>query len=134
MKRLFALFLVLVLIGCKPAEVEEEEGLPADLAAEIERIHNTPINDVDLSLVEDGSYEGKFGYQGVDYGVKVTVKDRRIESIEVTQTEDDEYAKMAEAVLDRVIEEQKITVDATTGATTTSLAFLKAVELALTGR
>ena len=45
---------------------------------------------------------------------------------------EDEYAKMAEAVLDRVIEEQKITVDATTGATTTSLAFLKAVELALT--
>ena len=51
---------------------------------------------------------------------------------DVLETEDEEYAKMAEAVLDRVIEEQKVTVDATTGATTTSMAFLKAVELALT--
>ena len=136
-KVLFVLCFAVLLIGCapvaeEPAEEVEEEGPDPELLAEIDRIHNTPINDVDLSMVEDGSYEGAFGYYGVDYGVRVTVKDHVIESIEVTQTEEDEYAKMAEAVLDRVISEQKVTVDATTGATTTSMAFLKAVELALT--
>ncbi|MBW2984699.1 FMN-binding protein [Candidatus Woesearchaeota archaeon] len=134
-KVLFVLCLAVLLIGCAPVaeEPEEETGPDQELLAEIERVHNTPINDVDLSKVEDGTYEGAFGYHGVDYGVRVTVKDHKIESIEVIQTEEDEYAKMAEAVLDKVISEQKITVDATTGATTTSMAFLKAVEIALTG-
>jgi uncharacterized protein with FMN-binding domain len=139
MKLLLTVFLVILMVGCTPVEqapetTEEPEGTEPDpeLLAEIERVHATEINDVDLTTIEDGVYEGSFGYYGIDYGVKVTVKDHKIESIEVTETEDEEYAKKAEVVLDRIIGEQKITVDATTGATTTSMAFQKAVELALT--
>jgi uncharacterized protein with FMN-binding domain len=143
MRVLLTVFLVILLIGCTPVEQApeqttdepegEETGPDPELLAEIERVHDTMVNDVDLTTIEDGVYEGSFGYYGVDYGVKVTVKDHKIESIEVTETEEeDEYAKKAEAVLDRVIDEQRTTVDATTGATTTSIAFLKAVELALT--
>lgn len=146
MKKVFlVLCLVVLLMGCQPVveefaeeaeeapEEAEETGTDPELLAEIERVHNTPINDVDLSTVEDGVYEGAFGYYGTDYGVKVTVEDNKITNIEVISTEaEDPYAKTAEDVIPRIIEEQKITVDATTGATTTSMAFQKAVELALT--
>jgi uncharacterized protein with FMN-binding domain len=115
MKRIvFCLLVVILFAGCIQKPAEEEEGPDPELLAEIERVHATPINDVNLSTIEDGVYGGSFGYYGIDYGVSVTVKDHKITNIEVIETEEeDPYAKTAEDVLPRVIEEQKITVDVT---------------------
>ncbi len=94
-------------------------------------IQEMAITDVDLSRVADGLYSGEFTYGKFAYQVEVIVKDHKIESIKPFKNRDTKYAKMAEGVLARIVERQSLKVDAVTGATTTSKAFMKAVENAL---
>lgn len=96
-----------------------------------EKIRQMQINDVDLSVIDDGTYRGEFAYGHYTYHAEVVVKDHRIEQISVRHGRDSEHAKAAEGVIDNIIAEQKIDVDVVSGATTTSKAILKAVENAL---
>lgn len=74
---------------------------------------------------------GDYAYGHYTYSVVVVIKDHRIESIDVHHGRNSEKAKAAEGVIGEIISEQKIDVDVISGATTTSKAILKAVELAL---
>jgi uncharacterized protein with FMN-binding domain len=56
------------------------------------------------------------------------VVSHRYESIAVIANRDSERAQAAEEVLDRVLAQQTLLVDAVSGATNTSKALLKAVE------
>ena len=56
------------------------------------------------------------------------VADNRIAQIKVRKNRDTKHAKKAEGVIERVLEAQTPNVDASTGATTTSKALLKAIE------
>lgn len=89
------------------------------------------IQNVDLSRLEDGVYQGEYTYGHYTYMVTVQIKNHKIEEIEVSHGNQNERAKVAEGVLDRVVTEQKLDVDVISGATTTSKALLKAVENAL---
>lgn len=99
---------------------------------EQEKVRKMPINEVDLSRVSDGSYRGDFSYGGFTYEVEVSVKDHKIEGIEILRNRESKHAKKAEGVAEKVLEAQSLKVDAVTGATTTSKALLKAIENALT--
>ncbi len=88
------------------------------------------IGEVDLSVIPDGTYWGSAETVMAAASVTVTVKSQEIADIELTR-HIHSNGKKAEAVLDRVIEEQRLGVDLVAGATTSSMGLLKAIENAL---
>ena len=64
--------------------------------------------------------------------VEVTVQNGVIAGIDILEHKNGRGSR-AEVVVDRIIEEQKIEVDAVSGATNSSTVIKKAVENALTG-
>lgn len=98
---------------------------------QLEAVRKMPIENVDLGKVQDGTYNGAYVYGSYTYEVQVAVKGHKIEKIDVVSNRDSSYAKKAEGVIDRVLEEQAVNVDAVSGATTTSKALLKAIENAV---
>lgn len=90
-----------------------------------------PIGSVDMQAVPDGEYEGETSYSGVSVHVKVTVRDHQITKIEDLEPRDSVYATYATGVFKKIVSRQTPDVDAITGATTSSKAYMKAVENAL---
>jgi uncharacterized protein with FMN-binding domain len=120
MRKIIPGILVLVmfaLAGCMSREVVETRAMT--------------IKSIDLAGVRDGQYEGEYSYGSFTYAVNVHVQSHKILEIGILKNRDTKHAKMAETVRDRILEQQKNDVDAVSGATTTSKAFLKAVENAL---
>lgn len=98
---------------------------------ETKTVRNMPIDGIDLSNIPDGSYKGDYSYSNFTYEVEVTVKNHRIENIEILKNKDSEYAKKAEGVVENILQAQSLDVDTITGATKTSKAILEAIENAL---
>ena len=92
------------------------------------------INSVDLSIVEDGDYVGSFDLTRWSNEIKVTVKDHKIIALEVVEDVMFKMDEITTELFDRVIQNQSLDVDIETGATITSLAYLKAIENALKGK
>ena len=90
----------------------------------------TPITDVDLSRIEDGTYVGSYSAFPVKVALTVTVKDRRITDIRITQ-HDNGQGKPAEAIVDNVLAAQSLQVDVISGATYSSKVILLAIREAL---
>lgn len=97
----------------------------------LNKIRNMPIGSVDLTKVNDGIYKGEAAAGSYIYKVEVDVKDHKIVNIKDVGNRKSTYVAYAEGVFPKIIKEQKVNVDAVTGATTTSKAFMKAVENAL---
>ena len=89
-----------------------------------------PVNEINLSNIDDGEYIGKANY-GFEYEVKVHIKNHNIDNIEIVKNRDSFYARLAEGIKHKIIREQKVNIDAVTGATTTSKILMKAVETAV---
>lgn len=94
-------------------------------------VRNMQIDEVDLSKIPDGTYQGDFSFSKLFYEVEVSVKNHSMESIKVLRNGTNDHAKKAEGVLQNVLNAQSLKVDVVTGATTTSKALLKATENAL---
>ena len=88
------------------------------------------FDEIDLTKVNDGIYEGQCDTGVVRARVQVTVRDHRMESIELLEHENGRGAP-AEAILAQMVEEQTTAVDAVSGATCSSKVIRKAVENAL---
>jgi uncharacterized protein with FMN-binding domain len=114
---LFMLACLLALFSCSNAEVKA--------------VRSMPINHIDLSQVKDGEYSGEYAYGGFTYEVKVSVVAHQIKDISLVKNRTTRHAKMAEGVVKSILDQQKNDVDVVSGATTTSKALLKAVEIAL---
>lgn len=82
---------------------------------------------------QDGTYSGEGTGFGGSIQVEVTVKDGKIESLEILSAakEDSAYLESAKGVIDRVLEAQTPEVDAISGATFSSKGILKAAGNAL---
>ena len=89
------------------------------------------FDEIDLSKVEDGVYEGQCDTGIVRARVQVTVRDHRLESIELLEHENGRGTP-AEAILGQMVQEQTTAVDAVSGATCSSKVIRKAVENAIT--
>ena len=89
------------------------------------------FEEIDLKKVEDGVYEGQCDTGVVRARVQVTVRDHRMESIELLEHENGRGTP-AEAILDQMVQEQTTAVDAVSGATCSSKVIRKAVENAIT--
>lgn len=95
----------------------------------IGRTERLSIQQVDLQQAPDGTYIGKYdGFRFTNI-VNVTLKDHRIEQIDVIKTQ---RAELSQELAAAVIEEQSPVVDVVSGATLDHNAFCKAVEIALT--
>jgi uncharacterized protein with FMN-binding domain len=101
--------------------------------SESSRIRNLQIPDVDLSRIDDGKYTGRVEHHDNTYELALTVAAHEVTEIQVLSCEGDEYDIQALVVLDRVITEQSLTVDAVSGATKSSKLYLMAAYNALTG-
>jgi|GEM_PF-1195794 len=97
-------------------------------------VRATTVSDLDLSKVADGTYTGRYSRNRWGYTVVVTVKDGRIENIEITECINAHiYQGLNQKMVGRVVEEQSLDIDTIGGASISTRAFLKAVDNALTG-
>ena len=103
-----------------------------DVNAYQEKIAAMEIQDVDMSSVPDGTYEGSYDADLIKVKVAVEVKDHSITNIELLRHENGKGGP-AEAVIPEVIETQSLQVDAVSGATNSSKVILKSIEIAIEG-
>lgn len=89
------------------------------------------FENIDLTKIPDGAYAGECNVNFIYARVEVIVQDGEIKNIDILEHKN-ERGKAAEAVADRIADEQKIDVDAISGATNSSMVLKKAVENALT--
>ncbi|MXP76302.1 FMN-binding protein [Lachnospiraceae bacterium WCA-9-b2] len=95
-------------------------------------VKETVFSNLDISDVPDGVYVGEYDVDFIYAKVEVTVQNRVITNIDILEHKNGRGSP-AEIVVDRIIEEQKIDVDAVSGATNSSIVIKKAVENALMG-
>ncbi|NBH13037.1 FMN-binding protein [Lachnospiraceae bacterium] len=95
-------------------------------------VKETSFDEIDIANVSDGIYIGEYDVNFIYAKVEVTVEDGKIVSINILEHRH-ERGKAAETVIDKIMEEQKIDVDAISGATNSSIVIKKAVENALKG-
>ncbi|HYF81750.1 MAG TPA: FMN-binding protein [Clostridia bacterium] len=105
------------------------------LSKEYNEAKNLPLNDLDFSKLNDGTYIGE--YEGGMYKwrvnkVQVIVTSGKVKDIKLLSTSGTGCVKIDPVMLyDRVIEAQSLQVDTVSGATLSSKAYLKSVENAL---
>lgn len=102
----------------------------ADFASYKKNISAIEIAGIDADRLKDGLYEGEYDAGYIYAKVRVAVENGRIKDIKILE-HDHERGKAAEAIIDRIIEQQSTRVDAVTGATNSSLVIVKAIENAL---
>ena len=88
------------------------------------------FDEIDLTKVDDGVYEGQCDTGVVRARVQVTVRDHQMESIALLEHENGNGTP-AEAILDQMVQNQTTAVDAVSGETCSSKVIRKAVENAL---
>lgn len=93
-------------------------------------VRETAFTNIDISDVPDGVFIGEYDVSVIYAKVEVTVENGEITNINILEHRN-ERGKPAEAVINKIVEEQKIDVDAVSGATNSSTVIKKAVENAL---
>ena len=91
------------------------------------KVNALTFDEIDLSQAADGVYEGQCDTGVVRARVQVTVRDHRLESIELLEHENGRGTP-AEAILGQMVQEQTTAVDTVSGATCSSKVLRKAVE------
>lgn len=94
-------------------------------------VENLTYANIDLSKIPDGEYIGECNVQFIYAKVRVTVHSGKIRKIDILKHKNERGAP-AESITDKIIQEQKIDVEAISGATNSSKVIKKAVENALT--
>ena len=94
-------------------------------------VESIEIDGINLESVEDGIYRGECDVGYIYAEVEVEIKDGVIVSVNLLEHRN-ERGKCAEDIIDNVISEQKIDVDAISGATNSSNVIKKAIEKAIT--
>lgn len=97
----------------------------------LQGLRDLPVAAVDVGALRDGSYEGAEEQDGFVFRVRVTVADGRIARVDVLDNRESRYAELATLATGRLVGRTRNDIDATSGATTTSRALLRAVSAAL---
>ena len=94
-------------------------------------IRQLVIREVDLQKVADGTYTGSYHKGRWTYDVEVVVQDHRIKSVKNTNSRMDALSDWNQQAEAAVLAKQSVNIDVVSGATLNSIAFQKAVEVAL---
>ncbi|MDO5695800.1 MAG: FMN-binding protein [Eubacteriales bacterium] len=111
----------------------QQEELQRQMAERDKEEEASPTEDAEEYYLNDGSFIGKApGYNG-EVQLKVDIKRDRILNIETVQNPDDaEYVRQAQSLLTNImLNNGTESVDVVSGATVTSIAFIKATEDAI---
>lgn len=122
LKVVLAIFIVLVLLS---------GGGMFFLLRGLEAGSSLTVNDINLSLFDDGIYYGGYKAGRWSNKVGVTIKDHKIIKIDVVKDVLFRKAEVTEDIINRVVEKQNTNVEVVSGATVTSKAYLKSIENAL---
>ena len=96
-------------------------------------VKETTFEEINISDISDGVYIGEYDVNFIYAKVEVTVQNGEITNINILEHRH-ERGKAAEAITNKIVDEQKIDVDAISGATNSSTVIKKAVENALKSR
>ena len=105
--------------------LKEFEG--TDWRNKIREIH---IQDIDISEAEDGVYVGEYDAGYIYAKVEVTIENGNIAELRILE-HGNERGEAAEVITEEIKRQQKLDVDAVTGATNSSSVIKKAVQNAL---
>ena len=94
------------------------------------KVNAITLSGIDISSVSDGTYIGEYDVDFIYAKVEVVVQDGKIVTINLLEHRHDR-GQSAEIILDRIIAEQTVDVDAITSATNSSKTIQKAVDNAL---
>lgn len=107
-------------------------GVVSSTEKNLEKLKDLKINDIDLDSIKDGTYQGSYKSFPIAVELNVTVKDGRLEDVELKKHRSGQGGG-ADAIIGDVLENQSIEIDVVSGATYSSIVILKAVEEALLG-
>lgn len=93
-------------------------------------VKETTFEKINISDIPDGVYIGEYDVDFIYAKVEVTVKNGEVSNINILEHRH-ERGETAEAIINKIVEEQKIDVDTISGATNSSIVIKKAVENAL---
>lgn len=93
-------------------------------------VENMAYANIDISQIPDGTYIGECDVDYIYAKVSVTVKNGTLVQIDLLEHRN-ERGSPAEGIEQRIVDEQRIDVDAISGATNSSKVIKKAVENAL---
>ena len=96
-------------------------------------VKETTFEDINISDIPDGVYVGEYDVDFIYAKVEVAMQNGEITNINILEHRH-ERGKTAEVITDSIVDEQKIDVDAISGATNSSAVIKKAVENALKSR
>lgn len=96
----------------------------------IKNVQQISVSMPDLSDVQDGNYVGEYSITPVYVQVDVFINNHQITDIVIMQ-HDNGLGSAAESIVNDVIEQQSLDIDAVSGATVSSKCILKAVENAI---
>jgi uncharacterized protein with FMN-binding domain len=96
-------------------------------------IKEMTIGNVSAAEVPDGTYTGNFDGYRWSNTLQVTVAGGKITGIEMIKDQSVAVPDVSGKLFAAVVEKQSLQVDAVTGATVSSKAYLKAIENALAG-
>jgi len=93
------------------------------------KIASTEINSINLERIKDGEYEGFYDVYLINARVIVKVESNKIVSIKLIEHKHDRHS--GEPMIQKVIDNQSLEIDAISGATNSCKTVLKAIEIAL---
>lgn len=93
-------------------------------------VKETTFGEINISDISDGVYIGEYDVNFIYAKLDVTVQNGEITNINILEHRH-ERGKAAEAITSKIVDEQRIDVDAISGATNSSTVIKKAVENAL---
>lgn len=96
----------------------------------VRNVQNISVSMPSLSDIQDGDYIGEYSIAPVHVKVEVSVSNHQITKIAILQ-HDNGLGSTAESIVDDVVKEQSLDIDAVSGATVSSKCILMAVENAL---
>jgi len=102
----------------------------SSMSKNLEQLSAIQVEEVDLSNIADGTYNGRYEAPPIIVEVAVTIHDHAMTAIELLQ-HDNGQGSAAEAILGEVIDLNSLQVDSVSGATYSSKVILLAIQAAL---
>jgi uncharacterized protein with FMN-binding domain len=95
------------------------------------RIKRLKIDSIDLSKIPNGTYQGRFSGGRWSNKLEVQVEDNKIKDINILKDVTVAIEEVSSGLISKIKEEQNLEIDAVSGATVNTKAYLKSIENAL---
>lgn len=121
---------ILALYCINVHKVGEEKKAIAEKTDKKEVVSDSGNN---IYFADDGIYEGSGDGFGGEIKVRLTVKDNKLEKVEILSAENEtkDYLESAKKILDDTIDKQSVDVDTVSGATFSSNGIISAMKDAI---